>query len=254
MSRLARELSRLYLLDATLAPSPPPSLGRVVVLALARPADWSALSQVWRGVQADLNLPAPAIAVSGTDAFQLWFSLAEPVPLHVAAGFAQALAERYLPQAPAQAWQGRVSWWPHTGPDTAKAPLASLPTVPSPTTEGQWSAFVAPDLAPVFEDTPWLDIPPSDEGQADLLATLKCMQPEAFERACQALGVATSPEPQAEPLDAPAPETCHMGPPAGPKPSPQAFLLQVMHDPSVPLALRIEAAKALLPLGDKAAD
>ena len=36
-----------------------------------------------------------------------------------------------------------------------------------------WSAFVAPDLAHIFNDTPWLDLPPNLEGQAELLARLK---------------------------------------------------------------------------------
>jgi hypothetical protein len=35
---------------------------------------------------------------------------------------------------------------------------------------------------------------------------------------------------------------------------PEAFLRQVMNDPGVPLALRIEAAKALLPLPCPGAD
>ena len=51
-----------------------------MVLELTGPADWDVLSAVWRGVQADLELPAPAIAVSGTDGLQLWFSLEAPVP------------------------------------------------------------------------------------------------------------------------------------------------------------------------------
>jgi hypothetical protein len=29
-----------------------------------------------------------------------------------------------------------------------------------------WSAFVAPDLAAIFEDTPWLDLPPGAEPPA----------------------------------------------------------------------------------------
>ena len=50
---------------------------RALVLELGRPADWDALLAVWQGVQADLALPAPTIAVSGTDAYQLWFSVAQ---------------------------------------------------------------------------------------------------------------------------------------------------------------------------------
>ena len=41
-------------------------------------------------VQADLALPAPAIAVTGSDGVQLWFSLVQPVQ----PGQAQAIARR----------------------------------------------------------------------------------------------------------------------------------------------------------------
>jgi hypothetical protein len=46
---------------------------RAMVLEVAGPADWDATSRVWRGVQADLELPAPAVAVTGKDGYQLWF-------------------------------------------------------------------------------------------------------------------------------------------------------------------------------------
>ena len=65
---------------------------RALVLQLGRPADWRALSRLWQGVQLDLAWPAPAIAVSGKDGHQLWFSLAQPVP--VAQARALLTAER----------------------------------------------------------------------------------------------------------------------------------------------------------------
>jgi hypothetical protein len=46
---------------------------------------------------------------------------------------------------------------------------------------GQWSSFVAPDLAAIFSDSPGLDVCPSPEAQAKVLARLECMNPEAFE-------------------------------------------------------------------------
>ena len=80
MNRLQRELHRLYGqkvaaiegplglgLDAV-HPIDTPGPVRTMVLELARPANWAPLSAVWQGVQTDLDLPAPAIAVNGSDA------------------------------------------------------------------------------------------------------------------------------------------------------------------------------------------
>ena len=77
MNRLQAEQQRLYLSHD--------SGPRALMLALAQPGSWAGLAKVWQGVQADLELPAPAIAVSGTDSYQLWFSLAQPVAAQVSA-------------------------------------------------------------------------------------------------------------------------------------------------------------------------
>ena len=115
----------------------------------------------------------------------------------------------------------------------ARAWQAALVPAQQGATEN-WSAFVAPDLAPVFADTPWLDIPPSVEGQADLLAKLQSIKPAALDAALQRL----------QPQDATAPEA---PPPATtPDVDPRRFLQQVLNDETVALALRIEAARALL--------
>lgn len=79
MNPLQTELQRLY--------SAPEGVVRALVLELARPADWGLLSPVWRGLQTDLALPAPAVMVSGVDGYQLWLSLAEPVPWRRRQGF-----------------------------------------------------------------------------------------------------------------------------------------------------------------------
>lgn len=214
MSRLATEFERLY------GPFPADAQGRVraLVFEVAAPADWSVLAPVAQAVQEDLDLPAPAIAVSGTDGLQLWFSCAEAVTVDEAQAFLEALRVRYL--------------------SAVKATRVRTPTarpVPREQADGNWSAFIAPGLAPVFADTPWLDIPPSDEGQADLLAGLRSASAAQFAAAMARL-VAVEPD------------TLPSHPPAGAVHSePATFLLQVMNDPTVPLALRIEAAKALMP-------
>ena len=222
MNRLQSELQRLYQLSA---PNPAGEL-RALVMELGDPPDWSALSKVWRGVQADLQLPAPAIAVSGDDALQLWFSLQAPVSLARAADFLQRLRGRYLPDIASK----RVRLMPSDAG-------ADLPVVPAQwEATGNWSAYVAPDLAPIFADTPWLDIEPGAEGQADLLARLESITPVAFDAALRRLAPA-APESAAQPMQ-PVGQATDV--------DPRRFLQQVLNDETVALALRIEAAKALL--------
>ncbi|MFN3304850.1 MAG: hypothetical protein ACK44A_14175, partial [Roseateles sp.] len=106
--------------------------------------------------------------------------------------------------------------------------------VPAPQPDGErWSAFIAPDLAPVFADTPWLDLPPGADGQADLLARLQSITPAALDAAMAQLA----------PARAPAPAASHD--PAADL-DPRRFLQSVVNDATAPLALRIQAAQALL--------
>lgn len=235
MDRLLAEWQRLYLPDPA-APGLVDTDGRVraAVIELARPARWDALSAVWRGVQADLDLPAPAIAVSGTNGLQLWFSFAAPVPAGEAATFVQRLRARYLPDVA----EKRVRLMPDESAGSAQ-PLHTLRVPAEQATAGQWSAFVAADLAPVFEDTPWLDIPPGIDGQADVLARLQPMSIAALEAATARL---SPPAVHAPAPAAASPSAVHLAPLGA-----RAFLHQVMNDARVDMALRIQAAAALLP-------
>ena len=229
MNRLQSELHRLYL-----SPSSEPGQHlidaagqvRAMVMELTGPADWEVLSKVWRGVQVDLELPAPAIAVSGTDGLQLWFALEQPVSASRAAAFLAHLQSRYLAGiAPVRL---RLS-------PSAAGPSFEAALVPAEqASTGNWSAFVAPDLAPVFADTPWLDIQPGIEGQADLLARLESIKPAAFEAVLQGL--------QPVPLESLAP----VAKASNADLDPRRFLQQVLNDETVALSLRIEAAKTLL--------
>lgn len=247
MNRLQSELQRLFV-PAGQDPGAADLLGpdgqvRAMVLALARPVEWQALARLWHAVQADLALPAPAIAVAGDGGMQLWFSLAQALPAAQAAAFLERLRTHYLGDVD----RHRVSLLPAVEPGSA-SPLRHAALVPAAlATDGHWSAFVAPDLAPMFVDEPWLDMPPNPGGQADLLAHLDCMAPSDLQRALQRL------QPAAEPADAPGVTTTP--PRAAPAPGcdPRQFLLAVMNDQAVDLALRIEAAKALLPAADGAA-
>lgn len=234
MNRLQSELNRLYRLpvgDAALRLAGPHQPVRALVLELTRPPSWEVLSKVWQGVQAELELPAPAIAVSGTDGLQLWFSLAEPVAAERAQAFLDGLCQRFLPEV---------------DPRRVRAITQAAPVPAEQGQSGNWSAFVAPDLAPVFDDAPWLDIPPNDEGQATLLSVVGVTQPDVFDAAMRLLGAGAQPQPAASAGEPRRQAQAVPGPAEG---EAQRFLLQVMHDETIALALRIEAAKALLPSG-----
>ncbi|VTY24253.1 Uncharacterised protein [Xylophilus ampelinus] len=245
MTRLAAEFRRLY------APAPGGDtsdmalvgLGgevRALVMELMAPPAWDNLRPVWQGVQVELGLPAPAIAVSGVDALQLWFSLADAVTAQEGHAFLHALRRRFLPDVPIR----RLRLWP----SAASGHVRPVPECQA--ASGDWSAFVAPDLAPVFGDTPWLDIPPGDEGQAALLAGLESIPRAVFDAAVAGLGDQGSGA--ADPMAA---DRADSGAPApavspalqtNPTDDPLIFLQQVMGDERVPLGLRVEAAKALL--------
>lgn len=208
MNRLQAELQRLY------------GEGRTAVLELAGTGGWAELAKVWQGVQADLELPAPAIAVNGADAYQLWFSFAAPVSAEEAERFLAAVRTRYLRDVP----PGRVRFDLQPG---AMPPFQRGPD--------RWSAFVTQDLAALFDEGPWLDMPPGTEAQADLLSRLQGMPPDTVQRALLRLKPATGaamPSPQERGQD-----------------DPGSFLLRVMNDAGVDMHLRIEAAKALLASG-----
>ncbi|MEJ5999274.1 hypothetical protein [Paucibacter soli] len=236
MTRLQAELQRLY----GSLPAPPSDADangnkglRAAVLELSDPADWQAMGQLWRGVQADLGLPAPAIAVNGRNGYQLWFSFAHPLPASRAAAFLEGLRRRYLGDLPA----ARLTCLPAR----AGADAAALSLPPQQLTPERWSAFVAPDLAPVFAEEPWLDTAPGMDGQADLLARLQSITGAELGAALQGLGgvpAAALPVEGAAGAADSATDT--------PMQQASGFLLAVMKDESVALALRIEAAKALL--------
>ncbi len=257
MNTLQAELNRLYLSCVPGSTNPdnevpglvaPDGRVRALVLELARLADWSVLSTVWHGVQTDLELPAPAIAVSGIDGYQLWFSLCEPVPAAQAQAFLEGLRRRYLGMVAPQ----RIGMMPKEDASAA-GKLQHSPMVPALHQDtGRWSAFVAPDLASIFSEEPWLDVCPSSEAQAHVLSRLVCTPPAAFQAAMASVTNNNGGYPGLHPDRPPVAEPASHGKSLDPK----QFLLGVMGDPAIALPLRMEAAKALLPyfegnFGDK---
>ncbi|WP_367846839.1 hypothetical protein [Rhodoferax sp. WC2427] len=258
MNRLQAELHRLYLLPSPTGETAhsedsgltsPDGRVRAMVLELARPADWSALSKLWQGVQEDWELPAPAIAVSGIDGYQLWFSISEPVPAVDARRFLEYLCLRYLNHvAP-----GRIDIKPSVdAPSSGQMQHAKM--VPALWKEtGRWSAFVAPDLAALFSDEPWLDVCPSADAQADVLSRLVGIKVTDFQMVLLRLSAAATTATSHRALaatDSGGGEIAqgHTERAAsGISLDPKRFLLDVMGDKTIALHLRIQAAQALLP-------
>lgn len=259
MSRLHSAFARLFLPDPTQAPPAAPTAAdlldaqgrtRALVLELAAPADWDLLRTVWQGVQADLGLPAPAIAVSGVEGIQLWFSASAPVPVADARRWLEALCRRYLPEVKAH----RLRLFPR-GDAAAPGGAAVVHAEPVPTVQSdgeKWSAFVAPDLVALFTETPWLDSEPGEEGQAALLERVGVMKVGWFEG-----GVGAAPAEAGREVDDDAAkrpvavaglvEKAQFGTAAaGWRREAAGFLQQVMNDETAPWAVRVEAAKALL--------
>ena len=236
MNPLETELHRLYLIDDATADAP--SLmtmdGRVraMVIELARPADWSVVSTVWQRVQSDLDLPPPAIAVNGNDGYQLWFSLTEPVTAAEASFFLESLRQRFLSHIVPE----RISMLPTESRHAQLVPALQQST-------GLWSAFVAPDLAAIFADSPGLDVYPSVDAQANVLVPLQSIKASVFE------AIFDQVISDAERISATPPFSTPVVPPSTQHGDANAkrFLAEVMNDPSVDMHLRIEAAKALLP-------
>lgn len=254
MSRLHTELNRLYRpapADGadTSAKDPPliDAQGRVraLVLELAGPADWAAMAKVWNGVQADLALPAPAIAVAGDSGYQLWFALARAMSADEVRAFGQALAQHYL----SDQVRRRLHIWPGVAAGSSQH---ACPVPAELADAGRWSAFVAADLAAMFADEPWLDLPPNPDGQAGLLSGLRCISPSQLEHALSVLRPTQSTKPAGMPAaqSLPPPEVgCAVAGQAvsiNAHSDPRHFLLEVMNNQNLALGLRIEAAKALL--------
>lgn len=228
MNRLDAEWTRLY--------AEPALAGhvRAMVLELKKPADWPVFARLWQGVQVNEGWPAPAIAVNGRDGYQMWLSLQTAVPLVQAQRAVSRLCQCYWPDVDPQ----RIGWWPQgEGHELPSRPVHEV----SP---DAWAAFVAPDLAPIFAETPWLDLPPSPDAQADLLLRCRSVDTRDFLSwlAPEAAEVSAPPQSAPPPSSATPPVSA-----ADPfHDAARRFLHDAMHNEQVDWPWRIEAAKALL--------
>ena len=213
MQKLIAELMRLYLP----ADAPPPAvlerhllgqhnvpvgltgangLARAMMIpfrkakGLQGDAHWLRLCEVANALQESLGLPAPAVSISGGDAYYLWLSLATPVPADRAQTFLERLRDAYFPEV-------------EIAPDAVRAPVA-LPPCLHPRT-GKWAAFIHPGMGASFADEPGLDMAPPQLGQAGFLEGLESIDEEQFERVFNALDAAHQSKAPAAPVLAAAP-------------------------------------------------
>lgn len=218
-----------------------------MVVQVSQLAGWNSIAALWQGVQDELELPCPAIAVSGIDSYQVWFSLQEPVTVMQATDFLQAVQRRYLGEVASR----HIVMMPMID-DSASGPARHARLAPALQAEtGHWSAFIAPGLVSMFAEEPWLDTPPSPEAQAKLLSDVESIPPTGLRHALERL----QPSRAAATLDSRSAlisDDKNIRQDAHPRSTyegtdPKRFLLAVMNDTAVELSLRIEAAKALLP-------
>jgi len=152
---------------------------------------WTRLCAVANALQADLELPAPAVSIDGAHAYRLWLSLAEPVASSQAQDFLEALRQVYFPEI-------------ELAPDAATAPVY-LPPCLNPRS-GKWAAFIHPGMGASFADESGLDMAPPLAGQVGFLEGLESIEPALFLRALQKLQKASGVTPQrAAPLAPPPP-------------------------------------------------
>ena len=262
MNKLESELQRLYCLPEQEAPSSKsdghPAINlisatgfaRCCVISVEKGADWEQVAALYQGVQADLELPAPAISVSGNEGYQIWFSLAEPVQLQWARDFMAGLSGKYLSEIKTTKLNFRPA---------GDAELRVVSMVPARLNAADgWSAYIDPTMGSMFAEETWLPMAPSPDKQAGMLAGLKSITTTEFQRALAVLSsLAEMPAARSahsSPIannDAQANERCtgtsllNIG--AGFN-DPESFLLAVMNDVSATADQRIAAAIALLPV------
>lgn len=235
------------------------SMVRAMIVSFERATDWERVASLYQAIQEELDLPAPALSVSGRKGYCLWFSLAEPLPVAQTQVFLDTLCRRYLSDLPVTRLECR--------PDTDQPGFreqAVMKLVPARhSVSGKWSAFIDPSLGSMFIDESGLEMAPILDRQANLLAGLESIKTEDFQRALNILQAPVESDANASlaPVERPivlqSEVATQSGIDVGQRGSklrlgnsytdPKNFLLAVMNDSSASAGQRIKAAKALLP-------
>ncbi|OBV37944.1 hypothetical protein [Janthinobacterium psychrotolerans] len=203
MHKLISELARLYLADGQQdtdgQPITPEVLARQVAggpAVTARLVDaagrtrtlvlefggkgggekhWSDLCAIANALQHELDLPAPAVSISGRSSFYLWLSLETAVPLAQARQLLQLLRSVFLPAS-----TDILSAAPAAFLESAQLPPCLQPS-------GKWAAFIHPGMGASFADEPGLDMPPPLHAQLGFVEGLRSMTAAQFARALAVL-------------------------------------------------------------------
>lgn len=198
--KLMAELTRLYLPTGASASTQPLNLAsadggtRALVIIFDRQpgADetqhWSSLCLVANALQTQLDLPAPAVSISGSHGYRLWLSFDAAMPVAVVGQFLALLRMAYFPELPEQA-------------DVAGATVAFPPY--QEMTTGLWAAFINPGLGASFAEESGLDMAPPMAGQLALLDGLSGISETQFAHAMTLLEHAHGPVPAATVAAAP---------------------------------------------------
>lgn len=181
MEKLIAELKRLYLAQGAPVTTPlsltsADGRTRALVIAFDKQAGtdeaqhWSSLCLVANAMQTQLDLPAPAVSISGSHGYRLWLSFQAATPVALVAQFLALLRAAYFSEL---ADQG----------DAAVA----FPPLRNPAT-GLWSAFINPGLGASFADESGLEMAPPIAGQLVLLAGLSSISEAQLAHAMSVLG------------------------------------------------------------------
>lgn len=181
-SALEQHLLGLKTLSVELRPAS--ARGRVVVVDFAASASasgeqqWTNLCLLANGVRDELELPAPAVSISGRG-FQLWLSLETPTPLELIDAFVSLLLRRYLGEG-AGGTDGAARAQSRPGHGQLLA-TAELP--PCRLSGGKWAAFIHPGMGASFADEPALEMAPPVGAQVGFLEGLHSIGAAQFDAA-----------------------------------------------------------------------
>lgn len=202
MDKLTSELRRLYLFSDQPYDRQAPAIDlvnddgntRTLVIDFHQAADdehWQRLCAVANALQSELDLPAPAVSVSGGDSYRLWLSLAKPIPATEASQFLALLHKAYFEDEAIQLGRARVALPPGLNQAT-----------------GLWSAFVNPSMGGALAEDLGLEMAPPDAAQAAFLEKLESISAESYTQALATLQrkhtAPPAPAPQVAPSAAPA--------------------------------------------------